>query len=142
MLGLKGNQWTIGAVAKESFVGVEDTYETHEKAHRRMEHRYYAVVSIPEELQRSLRFPYAASFVRVYRERCDLGDRPIGEPDETSYYVSDLSGVLATPQALAHYIRGHWGIENRSQYGRSPTARTSPRSAPEQLPGHSRLCGT
>ncbi len=65
-----------------------------------MEHRYYAVVSVPEELQRSLRFPYAASFVRVYRERCDLADRPIGEL-ETSYYVSDLSGVLATPQALA-----------------------------------------
>lgn len=85
-----------------------------------MEHRYYVVVAIPDELKASLRFPHAASFVRVYRERCDLVDVPIGKP-ETSYYVSDLSGELVSPQAFAYYIRDHWGIEDRTHHVRDVT---------------------
>lgn len=117
VLGLKDNQPTIAAAAEELCKDAPDAYETHEKGHGRMEHRYYAVVALPEELGRSLRFPHAASFVRVYRERCDLADVPIGKP-ETSYYISDLSGALARPEALAYYVRGHWGIENRTHYVR------------------------
>ncbi len=120
VLGLKGNQPTIAAAAEQLFSSVDDAYETYDKAHGRIEHRCYAVVSIPDELGEALQFPYAASFVRVYRERCDLRDEPIGEP-ETSYYLSDLSGLLAAPAAFAYYIRGHWGIENRSHHVRDTT---------------------
>jgi len=45
---------------------------------------------------------------------------PIGDP-ESSYYITDLSGAYARPAALAYYIRGHWGIENRSHYVREVT---------------------
>lgn len=120
VLGLKGNQPKIAALAEKLFVGLADSYETHEKGHGRIEHRYYAVVAIPEQLKKSLRFPGAASFVRVYRERCDLADVPIGGP-ETSYYISDLSDTLASPQAFAYYIRGHWAIENRTHHVRDTT---------------------
>ena len=113
VIGLKDNQPTIAAAAERLLTGIPDAYETHEKGHGRIEHRYYAVVQIPDELKETLGFPYAESFVRVYRERCDLADVPLGDP-ETSYYLSDLTGPLARPQAFAYYIRGHWGIENRS----------------------------
>ena len=32
--------------------------------------------------------------------------------------MSDLSWAVAGPAALACYIRGHWGIENRSHFVR------------------------
>ena len=77
-------------------------------------------MQIPDELKKTLGFPHLESFVRVYRERCDLADVPLGDP-ETSYYLSDLTGRLASPQAFAYYIRGHWGIENRSHNVRDRT---------------------
>jgi len=48
--------------------------------------------------------------VTVYRERCDLGDHL--ESEETSYDVTDLSAGEASPEELAHHIRGHWRIES------------------------------
>lgn len=119
VFGLKGNQPTLAAAAAQAFEGVGGSFETHEKGHGRIEHRYYSVVAIPEELRRSLDFPYAATFVRVYRERCRLDNAPLSP--ETSYYVSDLSGELARVEALGFYIRGHWGIENRSHNVRDRT---------------------
>ena len=120
MIGLKGNQPSLMAAAVELFDGVADRYETHERGHGRIEHRWYAVLSILEELKRSLHFPHTASFVRVCTERRDLSDRPIGKP-ETSYYISDLAGSLAKPAAFAYYVHAHWGIENRSHHVRDTT---------------------
>ncbi len=117
VLGVKANMPSLLAAAAQAFVGVGDHYVTDDKGHGRIEHRYYSVVTISEELREELGFPYAASFVRVYRERCNLADVPIGKP-ETSYYVSDLQGELASPEAFAFYIRGHWGIENSSHHVR------------------------
>jgi hypothetical protein len=77
------------------------------------------VVGIDDELRRSLAFPYAARFVRVYRERYDLAG--VRKSKETSYYITDLRGNLASIEALAYYVRGHWGIENRSHYVRDRT---------------------
>ena len=119
---IKANQPRLLETAEQAFVGVADAHETYDKAHGRIEHRYYTVVPIRLELACSLDYPHARSFVRVYRERCDLSDVPIGEP-ETSYYITDLSGAYASPVALAYYIRGHWGIENRSHYVRDVTYR-------------------
>jgi len=112
VFGLKGNQPHLAQAAEEAFDGVEDSHYTYDKGHGRIEHRYYAVVEISEELAEKINFPHAASFVRVYRERCDLADVPNSKP-ETSYYVSDLSDELASAPGFAHYIRGHWAaIEN------------------------------
>ena len=121
VFGLKGNQPTLAAAAEQAFEGVSDRYETHEKGHGRIDHRYYSVVEIPERLREVAGFPYAATFVRVHRERCGMDDVPMSS--ETSYYVSDLSGELAGVEALAFYIRGHWGIENRSHHVRDTTFR-------------------
>jgi predicted transposase YbfD/YdcC len=116
VFGLKGNQPNLFSAAEAAFEGASDGYETHEKGHGRIEHRYYSVVEVAEELREELDFPHAASFVRVHRERCDMADVPMST--ETSYYVSDLSGGDACPAALAAYIRGHWAIENRSHHVR------------------------
>ena len=77
------------------------------------------MMPLSTDLAKAFYYPHARSFVRVYRERCDLADVPIGKP-ETSYYVSDLAGAYASREAFAYYIRGHWGIENRNHYVRSP----------------------
>lgn len=121
VFGLRDNQPKLLEAAKQAFEDVEDQHETFDKAHGRIEHRYYAVVPVPEEVAEALGFPHAASFVRVYRERCGMDDVPMST--ETSYYLTDLSGELATPQALAYYIRGHWAIENRSHHVRDVTFR-------------------
>jgi predicted transposase YbfD/YdcC len=119
VFGLKDNQPTVLAAAEKAFEGVAHQYETHDRAHGRTEHRYYAVVGIDDDLRRSLAFPYAANFVRVHRERYDLAGVP--KSNETSYYITDLRGDLASIEALAYYVRGHWGIENRSHYVRDRT---------------------
>ena len=119
---VKANQPRLLEAAEQAFLGVADAHETYDKGHGRIEHRYYTVVPIHPDLAESLDYPHAQSFVRVYRERCDLADVPIGEP-ETSYYITDLSGAYASQEALAYYIRGHWGIENRSHYVRDVTYR-------------------
>jgi hypothetical protein len=75
-----------------------------------MEHCYYSVASVPKKLAAVLGFPSGAQVVKVYRERCDLGDHL--ESEETSYYVTDRSAGEASPEELAHHIRGHWRIES------------------------------
>lgn len=119
VLSLKGNQPSLASLAELAFSGVAHEHSTRDKAHGRIEHRHYAVVKIGERLQASLNFPYARSIVRVYRERYDLKGTLLSS--ETSYYLTDLSGYLARVEALAYYIRGHWGIENRSHHVRDVT---------------------
>jgi predicted transposase YbfD/YdcC len=116
VFGLKGNQPTLAEAAERLLRHSPVVYETHDKGHGRTEHRYVRVATIPEELAQSLGFPSARQFVAVERERGDLTDRMTSM--ETSYYVTDLSPPQASPAGLACYIRGHWGIENRSHFVR------------------------
>ena len=76
-------------------------------------------LTIPEALAEQLGFPSARQFIAVDRERADLADRMTSM--ETSYYLSDLRPDQAGPAELACYIRGHWGIENRSHFVRDRT---------------------
>jgi predicted transposase YbfD/YdcC len=119
LFGLKGNQPSLAAAAARLLSGAPVAYESHERGHGRTEHRYVSVASVPKALAEELGFPSAAQFVSVYRERGDLGDRMAS--DETSYYVTDLSADEAAPAELAHHVRGHWSIENRSHYVRDRT---------------------
>jgi hypothetical protein len=116
---VKDNQPTLAKEAARLLAASPVVYETHDRAHGRMEHRYYSVASVPKKLAASLGFPSASQVVKVYRERCDLGDHL--ESEETSYYVTDLSQEEASPEGLAHHIRGHWRIENSSHYVRDRT---------------------
>jgi predicted transposase YbfD/YdcC len=119
VFGLKDNQPSLAKEAARLLVTSPVVHETHDRAHGRMEHRYYSVASVPKKLAAVLGFPSASQVVKVYRERCDLGDHL--ESEETSYYVTDLSAEEASPEEIAHHIRGHWRIENRSHYVRDRT---------------------
>lgn len=116
VFGLKDNQPSLAAAAERLLAERPVVYETHDRGHGRMEHRYFRVADVPEELARKLGFPSAAQVVAVDRERADLDDRL--KSMETSYYVTDLSSEQAGPAHLASYIREHWGIENRSHWVR------------------------
>jgi len=119
VIGLKGNQPTLAATAARLCAQAPVVYETHDKGHGRIEHRYLRVATIPPELAKQLGFPSARQFVAIERERADLTDRLTSM--ETSYYVTDLTPQQAGPAQLATYIRGHWGIENRSHFVRDRT---------------------
>ena len=119
VFGLKGNQPTLAEAAERLLAEGQVLYETHNKGHGRMEHRYFRVVAIPARLADELGFGSARQFIAVDRERADLADRMTSM--ETSYYVTDLSPGQAGPAELARYIRGHWGIENRSHFVRDRT---------------------
>ena len=119
LFGLKDNQPTLAAAAERLLDGRPVAYQSHDRGHGRIEHRYLSVAPIEPALATQLGFPHAAQFVAVRRERADLSDRL--ESTETSHYVTDMNGREAGPAELACYIRGHWGIENRSHYVRDRT---------------------
>ena len=119
VLGVKENRPTLLAQAKRSLAGRPVAYESHDRGHGRIEHRYVSVATISIKMAKKLRFPSARQFVAVYRERCDLADRV--ESAETSYYVTDLSRSEALPEELGTHVRRHWTIENRSHYVRDRT---------------------
>jgi predicted transposase YbfD/YdcC/GNAT superfamily N-acetyltransferase len=102
---VKDNQPTLAKEAVRLLATSPVVHETHDRAHGRVEHRYYSVASVPKNLATSLGFPSASQVVKVYRERCDLGDHL--ESEETSYYVTDLNAKEASPEQLAQHIRGH-----------------------------------
>lgn len=119
VFGVKDNQPTLLAHAQRSLEGRAVAYESHDRGHGRVEHRYVSVAPIAKKLAKRLGFPSASQFVSVYRERCDLTDHL--ESTETSYYVTDLPGVDASAEELGTHIRRHWTIENRSHYVRDRT---------------------
>ncbi|MDQ2781943.1 MAG: ISAs1 family transposase [Actinomycetota bacterium] len=116
VFGLKDNQPLLREAAERLLADAPVTYESHERGHGRTEHRYVRVATVPPELAEVLKFPHAAQVVAVERERGDLADRMVSM--ETSYYVTSLTPDQAGAESLATYIRGHWGIENRSHWVR------------------------
>lgn len=116
VFGLKDNQPHLRDAAEQLLADSPVVHETHDRGHGRTEHRYFRVAPVPAELAKRLGFPWAAQVIAVDRERADLDDRLTSM--ETSYYVTSLSEPEAGPRQLAVYIRGHWGIENRSHWVR------------------------
>lgn len=116
VFGLKDNQPLLREAAERLLADAPVAYESHQRGHGRTEHRYVRVATVPPELAEELNFASAAQVVAVERERGDLGDRMTSM--ETSYYVTSLTADQAGAEQLATYIRGHWGIENRSHWVR------------------------
>jgi predicted transposase YbfD/YdcC len=116
VFGLKDNQPLLRDAAEALLADAAVAYESHDRGHGRIEHRYVRVAAVPPELAKKLKFPHAAQVIAVERERADLDDCVASI--ETSFYVTSLSAHQAGPEQLAAYIRGHWGIENRSHWVR------------------------
>jgi len=111
-LAVKGNQPGLLAAVEgvfadaceREFAGVPvDTHESADDGHGRREERYVTVIATPAGLPAE--WASAAAVVQVNRVR-DVGGTVA---QTTQYYVTSHAG---SADALAGFVRGHWGIEN------------------------------
>lgn len=119
VVGVKGNQPRLANAAIALLQACPIVARTHDRGHGRIEHRAASVAQIPRALARELGFPSAAQFIAVERSRS--GPTRDFASIEIAQYVTDLTSAQASPEHLATYIRGHWGVENRSHYVRDRT---------------------
>jgi len=87
-------------------------YTKRERGHGRTERRTLKVTSVAA----GLAFPHAAQAIRITRRRKVKGKWS----RETCYAVTSLTLTQARYAQLAAIIRGHWGIEDRLHWVRSP----------------------
>lgn len=66
-------------------------------------------------------FPHAKQTIRLTRDRHD--HKTGAKTREHVFAITSLTADQATPEQLAGYIRGHWGIENRLHWVRDVTYR-------------------
>lgn len=64
-------------------------------------------------------FPYAKQTIRLSRDRHN--HRTGEKTREHVFAITSLTADEATPEQLAAYVRGHWGIENRLHWVRDVT---------------------
>ncbi len=88
--------------------------DTRERGHGRDERRVMKVTAVAA----GLAFPHAAQAIQIVRRRRLSGKKKWSR--ETVYAVTSLSAVQASPAELAAIIRGHWRIEDRLHWVRSP----------------------
>lgn len=81
-----------------------------ERGHGRRERRTLKVTAAA----RGLAFPHAAQALQIVRRRKVNGNWS----RETCYAVTSLAITQASPDQLAAWIRGHWGIEDRLHWVR------------------------
>lgn len=113
-LAAKGNQPTLSAGIESHFADhLEDDFartkvrrhETKEKGHGRVEHRYYYICPVPDDLPDRERWPGLKAI------GMSVSDTQRGGKDcfDVRYYI--LSTYLSGCR-FAEAVRGHWGIEN------------------------------
>lgn len=114
-LAAKGNQPTLLAGIESHFANhLEDDFartkvrrhETEEKGHGRIEHRYYFICPVPDDLPDRHRWPGLKAIGMA------VSDTKRGDKDcyDVRYYI--LSKYVSA-RHFADAVRGHWGIENR-----------------------------
>ncbi len=115
LLIVKRNQPSLHAqLAALPWRDVPVAYDKREHGHRRTERRTLKVTSVA----RGLAFPHAVQATQITRRRKVRGTWS----RETCYAVTSLTFTQATYTQLAAIIRGHWGIEDRLHWVRSPGA--------------------
>ena len=62
-------------------------------------------------------FPHIGQVVKIRRTVTTNKKKTV----EIAYLITDLTMVKAQPQAIAAWVQGHWGIENRLHYVRDVT---------------------
>jgi predicted transposase YbfD/YdcC len=114
VLVVKGNQPTLHAALADLFLeytlldyqvpGLR-RHVTIEKSHGRLERREYSVIATPNGVPRLTGWPGIKSIGMVYRHREYNGT----SEEEVVYFISSLPPLV---RKIAHYLRGHWKIEN------------------------------
>jgi predicted transposase YbfD/YdcC len=68
-------------------------------------------------------WPQLAQACRVERQRLALttGGGIADASRDVTYYITSRAAAQADARALAHLIRGHWGIENKAHHVRDVT---------------------
>jgi predicted transposase YbfD/YdcC len=115
ILIVKGNQPSLHRQLRSvpwKQVPAADT--TSNKGHGRVETRTVKLVEIPA----GTAFPHAALAIQIIRTRRPFARSRVSR--ETVYAVTDLTYNDVTAAELADAIRGHWSIENRLHWIRSP----------------------
>jgi predicted transposase YbfD/YdcC len=113
-LAAKGNQPTLFAGIESHFADhLEDDFartkvhrhETKEKGHGRVEHRFYFICPVPDDLPDRERWPGLKAI------GMSVSDTQRGGKDcfDVRYYI--LS-TYPSGRRFAQAVRGHWGIEN------------------------------
>lgn len=114
-LAVKGNQPTLHQGIEAHFANhleedFADTparrFETAEKAHGRMENRYYFLCPVPDDLPDRDRWPGLKAIGIAISDTIRDGK----QCNEIRYYI--LSKYVAA-RKFAETVRSHWGIENR-----------------------------
>jgi predicted transposase YbfD/YdcC len=113
VLTLKANQPTLlGQVAAKLFATADGRHHREEdRSHGRIVHRQ--IWTAPGD---GIDFPGAAQIFRIRRDVFDLAGQRLSK--EVVHGITSLTVEQATAQALAGWVRTHWGIENKSHYVR------------------------
>jgi predicted transposase YbfD/YdcC len=116
VLALKDNQPTLYADVQQLFLaGLDNDFanithhscHTVDEGHGRVEHRYYHVIPVPEELSKKHPdWQDWRSVGMVYSERT-VGKQETSS--EVRFFINSLKPKVKT---FARAVRGHWGIEN------------------------------
>lgn len=111
-LAVKDNQPTLAEDIHNAFVeamerGFEGEghhkHETHEKAHGRMNSRYYYTMPVPESLRTAHEWEGLQSIGMTITYR---------HPDDDGEMRLYINSFPSDAQRFAHAVRAHWGIEN------------------------------
>jgi len=118
VLTVKGNQPRLLAACQKMMSGPAGDFApehvTFDRGHGRTEQRTTRVA--PAGGESAITFPYAAQVFRVRRDVGGLDGQRTTK--EIAHCITSLTPDQASPEDLAGYIRGHWGIENRLHWVR------------------------
>jgi predicted transposase YbfD/YdcC len=90
------------------------------RGHGRVETRTISVVSLDRSTDLGGEFfPYAAQAIKLVRRRRSLTSGKW--KTVTVYAITSLTALHASPALLAHWIHGHWTVENRLHWVRDVT---------------------
>ncbi len=117
ILTVKGNQPTLHQqLAGLLWRQTPEADRTDDRGHGRREIRTLKILSVAAGIE----FPHAAQAIQIRRRR-RLLDEPRRFSTETVYAITDLQAHEAKPWQPADWIRGHWGIENKTHWVRDVT---------------------
>ena len=117
---IKENQPTMLQDLKDINYEQAPAYETLDKSHGRIEHRYCKVVDLTDAKWNSYATLHGRrQAIRIRRVRIKIKQGVMSKPsEEITYALTSLGPEQAGPKELLKLVREHWSIENRLHYVR------------------------